>query len=248
MSAHKQLKKNTTSWRLAAQVTSNAIGQTLKSGYLTLSPAYYGAGQVLCVHCSLNAVLINLQDGVKLTPSLTMHDVSVAEAHHITTKTETFIRAIVWLTHEHQYNASVSALDAICQSTNDKRIKNHLSSWPSIFSGHTWILNRSTPSHKDVKGFKSGYDYLSATGSAMADLSLPDIGITCTYNPGTLVALAGRVLSHKVDQVSEGNRISIARWVRSAILSRYGSNKGKDTLPWSTVADLERNISFLVSS
>jgi hypothetical protein len=176
-----------------------------------------------------------------------MQDLSVRQAHHITIKAEAFIQALVWLTHRHQYHASTSAINAIVKTNMESRIQAHLASWPSIFSGHTWIINRSTPAHKDVKGFKSGYDYLSASGSALAELKLPDAGITCSYNPGTVVALAGRVMNHEVNQLSEGNRISVARWIRTAILTRFGSGKGNPDFAWSTIKDLENNVPFLLT-
>jgi hypothetical protein len=114
---------------------------------------------------------------------------------------------IVWLTHKFQYQASVTALSSMRsfagsdhQKLSHPRIKDELNLWPSIFTGHTFIINRPTPIHRDSNGFKAGFDYLTVSGTAKATLSLPDLNGTCLYNPGTVVALAGRVFRHGADQ------------------------------------------------
>lgn len=165
---------------------------------------------------------------------------------------------IVWLTHGLQYNASKAAIEqmkALANTSHQKfqhdQIKDQLQRWTSIFTGHTYIINRPTPVHRDSNGFKAGFDYLTVSGTAKAILTLPDINATCCYNPGTVVAIAGRVFRHAADRIDVdnhshdsfegGDRVCIARWVRQQILQEFGL-MAEDDLPWSTMAALEERM------
>jgi hypothetical protein len=139
-----------------------------------------------------------------------------------TSKMEHFINALVWMLHESQFKASAAAQTAMKITVPDCRVKRSLETWPSIFTGHTWIMNRLTPPHRDKEGFNAGFDFLSVGGVAKAMLRVRDINMSCEYNPGTVVAIAGRVLSHEVTDIEVGDRIAIARWVRKAVLAKYG--------------------------
>jgi hypothetical protein len=128
------------------------------------------------------------------------------------TALEKFMAVITWLTHGDQHKASTTALSTMRRLVNTadekfqhSRLKEKLDLWPSIFSGVTLITNRATPLHRDTNGFKAGFDYLTVAGSARSILALPDINMTCEYNPGTVVAIAGRVLRHEADRIHAPN-------------------------------------------
>jgi hypothetical protein len=95
----------------------------------------------------------------------------------------------------------------------------------TVFTGHTWIINRKTPPHRDRGGFKAGFDYLSVLGTASSMISLCDINITANYNPGTVVGIPGRVSVYEVTAWGKGNRICVAQWIRERLLKKHGVPK-----------------------
>lgn len=174
-----------------------------------------------------------------------MNKTGTSTAIQTTAKVEALMDALVWLTHNHQYNASSRAISDILKSSTDTKIMGPLNTWQSIFTGHTFIINRITPEHRDTKGFPRGFDYLSVSGTAESILHLPDLNLQCTYKSGTVVALAGRVLRHRIERTTGGDRICIARWIRKAVLTN--ERKGEDQLvdlPWSTLKDFENRLSM----
>jgi hypothetical protein len=157
-------------------------------------------------------------------PSRHIGSKPVIKALNTTARIEYFVNALVWMLHGPQYRASIDAQEGIKTAVKDHRVHQALENWPSIFTGHTWIVNRTTPPHRDKGGFNGGFDFLSVGGTAKALMRVRDINVSCEYNPGTVVAIAGRVLSHEVCQVEDGDRIAVARWVRRAVLLKYGMN------------------------
>jgi hypothetical protein len=136
--------------------------------------------------------------------------------------TEHFINVLLWMLHGPQHEVSIFTQQAMKRSIKDPRVKESLNRWPSAFTGHTWILNRTTPPHRDSSGFNAGFDFLSVGGTARALLRVRDINLSCAYNPGTVVAIAGRVLTHEVCNIEEGDRVAVARWIRKAVILKYG--------------------------
>jgi hypothetical protein len=139
---------------------------------------------------------------------------------------------VVCATHEDQFQASVRGMAQIKQLNGDV-VRDSLKKWPSIFTGHSWIINRKTPAHRDSGGFISGFDYLSIFGTASSIIKLWDINITAQYNPGTVVALPGKVLVHEVERWGEGDRVCVARWIRGRLLKMHGVTG----IGWPKLAD-----------
>jgi hypothetical protein len=140
----------------------------------------------------------------------------------------------LFLIHNDQYSALLKAIDKIKDTCTDKRVLSHLRKWPSIFTGVTWVVNRITPPHRDRNGFKAGFNFLLTGGDYSGELKLRDIGITFSYRPGCVFALAGRVLTHEVGSWSGKDRICMAHWTRERVLMEAGI----DELNWATVQDL----------
>lgn len=93
--------------------------------------------------------------------------------------------------------------------------------WPSFFSGIEVISNRTTPSHRDAKAAPPAYDFLVSAGRHRdAWFELPDVQARLSYEPGTVVALCGRVLRHAVPNWGEGERLCIAHFMRDAVHNR----------------------------
>ena len=93
--------------------------------------------------------------------------------------------------------------------------------WPSIFSGIEVISNRITLPHRDPKAAPTMYDFLVSAGThSEAWLDLQDVNARLAYNPGTVVALCGKVLRHGVERWIGGERVCIAHFVRDAVHQR----------------------------
>ncbi|KAI6010350.1 hypothetical protein EDC04DRAFT_2610218 [Pisolithus marmoratus] len=72
--------------------------------------------------------------------------------------------------------------------------------WPSIYLGIDVIVNQETPPHQD-----------KASAPSLLDLV-----------PGTMVFLAGKLLTHSVPKWEKGERIALAHYMKDAIHNRFG--------------------------
>lgn len=100
---------------------------------------------------------------------------------------------------------------------NAANVADALEHWTSPFSGISIISNRETPVHRDVNGRNSWYDILATFGNyKKGRLELPGMGYRLEYQPGTVVGLAGKVVSHGVPSV-EHNRVCIAYYMRNKV-------------------------------
>ncbi|KAI6019104.1 hypothetical protein EDC04DRAFT_2607623 [Pisolithus marmoratus] len=72
--------------------------------------------------------------------------------------------------------------------------------WPSIYLGIDVIVNQETPPHQD-----------QASAPSLLDLV-----------PGTMVFLAGKLLTHSVPKWEKGERIALAHYMKDAIHNRFG--------------------------
>lgn len=130
---------------------------------------------------------------------------------------ERLTNVILYLTHPPQYAASQAARRQMVNSAKDPRVLQNLKTWPSLFTGMSWMINRRTPPHRDPAGFTAGFDYLSALGSAHAMLELEGLGLKVAYARGLVVGLAGKALTHEVKGWEGGDRVCIARWIRRLV-------------------------------
>jgi hypothetical protein len=106
--------------------------------------------------------------------------------------------------------------------------ENHpnLSKWSSIFTGISVIVNRKTPPHRDAGGCIEWYDLLVAAGTyRKAYLKLHDLRGRLLYNPGTVVAVCGKLFRHSVEDWSGGERICYAHYMRNNVIYRQGLQK-----------------------
>jgi hypothetical protein len=190
---------------------------TLPSGYLSVSPAYEAQGHVSCQLLFKSHLTEPIQ--TELVSSLSIRSKVASEAVRASEQLDRLINIIVYLTHPGQFNTSLAARTHL-RAVGTSDVKYYLGLWKSIFTGHTWVLNRKIRPHRDGQGFKAGYDYLTVLGTAFSQLHLRDINVTLDYRPGTVVGLPGRVLTHEVKDWGDGDRICIARWLRKNLLLR----------------------------
>jgi hypothetical protein len=128
------------------------------------------------------------------------------------------------LTHRPLYLAGHEAISKVKRpKALGIKIKTHqhVDSWNSAFTGISVIANRVTPRHRDSGGSFPWCDLLFSAGRHRgAFLGLDDIGAELSYNPGTAVALCGKVLSHSLPGWMDGERICIAYFMRNMVHDR----------------------------
>lgn len=96
--------------------------------------------------------------------------------------------------------------------------------WQSIYSGISVISNRTTPSHRDLKGRPEWFDTLmsySEPGSR-PQLLIKDFGLNLDYSSGTVVSFCGTILKHEVLSWGDGDRVCFAHFMREAVRERLG--------------------------
>jgi hypothetical protein len=135
------------------------------------------------------------------------------------------IGGILSLVHPDLYEAGKQAMLHLDQHPNmadrPERLKQLLQVWSAPFHGLSVISNRRTPVHRDSNGGKAWMDILVALGGYQdGALDLPGVGIRLHYAPGTVVAIAGRVISHEAN--CEGDRACIAYYMREKVQARLG--------------------------
>lgn len=121
------------------------------------------------------------------------------------------------------HSIGTTAIDKLIQSEDLLHTwHKNVTLWPSFFSGIEFISNRKTPSHRDGRAAASTYDFLVSAGRhTEARLDLPDIDTQLSYDPGTVVAICGRVLRHRVEEW-KGERLCVAHFIRDAVHNRLG--------------------------
>jgi hypothetical protein len=142
------------------------------------------------------------------------------------------LNAIVAMASPKLFDAGVQAITAV----KDMELHQNAEVWTSIYTGLSIIVNRQTPRHRDVGGALCHPDLLLSAGDhSGSKFLIPDISLTLEYNPGTVVILAGRVLSHAVPGPWEGNRICIAQYMKDKVHNHF--HVGRPPLPSMTEYD-----------
>jgi hypothetical protein len=131
------------------------------------------------------------------------------------------VNAILALTHRPLFLSGHKAISNLKQPEDlgiEIKTHEHIDSWNSAFTGISVIANRVTPRHCDDRGSFPWYDVLFSVGAHRgAFLGLDDIGAALSYDPGTAVALCGKVLSHLLPNWLDGERICITYFMRNMV-------------------------------
>lgn len=115
-----------------------------------------------------------------------------------------------------------------------QRLKEILATWYAPFSALAVISNRSTPLHRDVGGRPEWLDLMLALGNYdNGRFAVPAFGYTFKYNPGTLIALSGKIFRHGAE--CPGDRACIVFYMRDNVLNRLGICAGS----WSQATDYD---------
>ena len=142
------------------------------------------------------------------------------------------IGSILAITHPELYQQGIDAL-TILSSEGAKFVDNRdqmmraLKVWTSPFTALSVITNRNTPPHRDTKGRNEWLDLVVALGEddSVGVMTFPGLGLSVEYNPGTIMAIAGKVIQHAAD-FEGGERACIAYYMRNKVQERLGIPAG----------------------
>ena len=193
-------------------------------GSVDLSPSWFQQRKDVCncFICFLSQDLHHLpliQRLVdKLSPSQTLSKEGASAGLSCIEDTEHDINKLMQLIAPQLFQAGMAAIGTTKQLHSDHP---NIGLWASAFSAIGVIVNRITPAHRDAGGWKACYDLLVAAGTyKMAYLDLPDLGARIEYNPGTAVAITGKILRHAVVDWKGGERICYAHYMRNNVHQR----------------------------
>ena len=89
--------------------------------------------------------------------------------------------------------------------------------WTSPCVGMSLMSNRDSPLHRDNGASYTSMDLLASVGTySVGRLHLPGLGLECSYNSGTVIALAGRIIQHGA--MSDPERLCISFYLRENVL------------------------------
>lgn len=129
--------------------------------------------------------------------------------------------AALAIMHPDQFEAGVKVLRCISQDpslvTKAETLPKVLEAWTSPLSGLSIINNRETPAHRDHGSAFPWLDVLTTVGPYDRGIMMfPGIGIEVSYYAGTMVSLAGRIISHSAK--SRGERACIAYYMKEDVV------------------------------
>ena len=140
------------------------------------------------------------------------------------------IGGILSIVHPELYSVGITCLQAMEASDSiakRDRLPEVLRIWSSPFTAITTISNRDTPYHRDTRSAHPWFDILMALGTYRnGRIECPGLGMRFKYDPGTVVALAGRILQHGAS--CPGDRACIAYHMRENVFEELGIAK----VPW----------------
>ena len=144
--------------------------------------------------------------------------------------------SILSFTHPGLYQATLASLD---QYQKLPATSKYTKDWPTVFHGFSVICNRVSKAHIDNNGSWSWYDQVLSIGSYQeATMSLPDLGGSFDYKPGTVIQFSGNLLLHQVGEWDTGDRICYAHFVKKSIFDRM-----KITYPdWPILSNLRNSV------
>lgn len=135
------------------------------------------------------------------------------------------IGGMLSIIHPELYSVGVASLRAIGENPRSIEKGHQLSEvlrlWSAPFTAITTISNTDTPYHRDNGSAHPWFDILVAVGNyENGRLELPGLGMRFKYDPGTVVALTGRVLQHGAN--CAGDRACIVYHMRENVVQELG--------------------------
>lgn len=226
-----ELKINTTSknWRIGAKYYRSSPCQSIKAGTTSVSPAWFEQGHDVSNLVGECKYIVTEKKTdkypLKVSKPLVPSDSPARRWLAAMLESSALIGGILSLVQPQLYEAGCNALLHLSQNPDEvdrpDTLLEVLQLWTAPFHGLSVISNRVTPIHRDSYGGKEWMDILVALGSYREGrLDLPTLGMWFRYDPGTIVALAGRVIAHSAE--CDGDRACIAYYMREKVHKRIG--------------------------
>ena len=163
-----------------------------------------------------------------MTPSHTLARPATTSWLKMIMDTEHHLNTLLSLIAPDLFQAGMEAIGKLKKSSPSHR---NLQLWPTAFSAIGVIVNRKTLAHRDQGGWNSCFDLLVAAGNyKQCYLHVADAGARFEYNPGTVVAICGKVLRHSVPSWEGGERICYAHYMRNNVHNRLNVAQS----PWAS--------------
>lgn len=179
-------------------------GGLFGQGVLNFSPGWFQRLRDV----SLNQFLVRLgtnhcpksqQLADYLYVSASLRTPSAGDFLKVTESIDVITNAVTALVAPRQYDVGLAAIKLIKNGQHLFHDHPILDRWISVWSGFAMIVNRVTPFHRDLGGAPEDFDLLFSSGTHnICTLDVPDLGAKLSYQPGTAVAIIGRVLRHGV--------------------------------------------------
>lgn len=143
-------------------------------------------------------------------------------------ETLALLGSLLWLLHPRLARRTCEIMERIRQNTLKEpclEVTGRTSPWwPTPFTAMGIISNKESLPHRDWKGDPQFYDLLTTLGTYQnGRFKVPGLGIHLQYNPGTVVAICGKLLMHAVPPV-EGDRVCFAQYFHSIALQHHQRN------------------------
>jgi hypothetical protein len=163
----------------------------------------------------------------QLIPSAILRQTSDGRALSWVNQTQwaaALVGGILSLIHPQQYVIGHMALLKVVERPDCvsylSDVKNILRFWASPFTAASVVVNRQTPVHRDIQGQHPWMDMLLTYGPNQgARMELCSLGVRLSYEPGTMVAICGKVVPHGVSDCV-GERACIAYYMRDMVHAR----------------------------
>jgi hypothetical protein len=131
---------------------------------------------------------------------------------------ETICDAVLCLAAPALYEAGRTSIHKVKSGIAMARDYENTELWPSSYTATQFIVNRTTPPHRDAGGAPTHYDLLVSAGThTSARFKIREEDLELSYNPGTMVLLCGKLLTHEVPGWEGGERICVAHFMKDSV-------------------------------
>jgi hypothetical protein len=152
--------------------------------------------------------------------------------------TTSFLGAVLGVMHPSTFQTGMNCVRAIVASNNVAKregLEQLMNEWTSPYTTISLINNRDTPLHRDNGGSYTVMDLLVSVGTySTGEFTVPGLGFTFWYTPGTVIGLLGRIVQHGA--AASGERLCYAQYLRENVLDDLGLSEPE----WVNIDELEQ--------
>ncbi len=239
-------KKTSKTFREKDAVFVEKPDQEIPPGVLNFSPSWFPRGHgVSLIYRTLakaNDILQKGYNGTKenLVPSVSIRDDKCRDWIRKSSEFEWMVNLLLMWFAPDMHEQAAKSTEASKHDQDDLQppYLQNVKDWPSVFSALTVISNRKTESHLDKGSYDSAFDILLSGGDysdCKFKVENTVIDAEFLYDPGTLIAVLGRVLHHGVPDWAGDDRICYAHYVKDDIHLKHECRRST----WVEMASFE---------